>query len=141
MWRQPVSKHLVCHFFTCPPTLMHATNRHQFAQLCGQHIHPWTYSLYPHCLFFLRCFSSDVWFHSAQCPHQRSCSSSPQPMGMFDILFFKPHQERGHLKTGASELRDTQRGSLTLNFFPPSLQFVIIFPTQLRCLQFLLTIS
>lgn len=64
-------------------------------------VHPWPHSLYPHCLFSTLLLSCGVQLHSAQPPHQRSCCTSPQPASVFDILFFKLRQERGHLKTWA----------------------------------------
>lgn len=72
----------------------------------GQHVHPRTHSWYPLLSFFFfpppsRCFHLTIGFYSALHPHQRSSCSSPQPTGMFDIPSFKPHQERGHLKTWA----------------------------------------
>ena len=63
-----------------------------------------------------RRFHLTISFYSALHPHQRSSCSSPQPTAMFDIPSFKPHQERGHLKTWACVIifggatSPTQRG-------------------------------
>ena len=85
-------------------------------------VHPRTHSSYLLLSFFFfypsRRFHLTISFYSALHPHQRSSCSSPQPTAMFDIPSFKPHQERGHLKTWACVIifggatSPTQRGDV-----------------------------
>lgn len=86
--------------------LHHPADGDQFAKLWVNmsirgHIHRIPYCLFSFFLTPSRCFHLTIGFYSALHPHQRSSCSSPQPTGMFDIPSFKPHQERGHLKTWA----------------------------------------
>lgn len=80
-----------------------------------------TFIVSPIVFFFFypsRRFHLTISFYSALHPHQRSSCSSPQPTAMFDIPSFKPHQERGHLKTWACVIifggatSPTQRGDV-----------------------------
>lgn len=88
-------------FFFVPPNKNHAADGDKYAQLRGHRCPPMATFIVSPLSFSIPLLSCDVQLHSAQPPHQRSCCTSPQPASVFDILFFKLRQERGHLKTWA----------------------------------------